>query len=328
MNYPFPEAVKNVNAIAVLVANQRYHHRDVPEVSYANNDAEAMRQYLVKTLGFLDRNVVTLRDATKASMEAWFGSATNNQGRLFDMVRKGQSDVFVFYSGHGVPGDDGSGYLLPVDGDPGKAQLTGYGIETLAKNVSSSGAKTTYMALDTCFSGLSQAGSLVPSASGIYLSAKLPGVTTDGVILTAADGMQIASWDRGAQLGLFTRHLLEGLLGQADTKSGDGDGKVTVAEIKSYLQSEVAYQARRLYGRDQTPQILGAPSRVLASLTAPGFPGFGKASAVSSGLRPAQPVAAQQPDSQEPTKSTPSIFESIFGKKKQGSDVWRSDATR
>jgi hypothetical protein len=159
VNYPFPEAPKNKNAIAVLVANKNYRHADVPKVSYADNDAEAMRQYLVKTMGFLDRNVIMLRDASKATMEAWFGSRYDKEGRLFDMIRKGQSDVFVFYSGHGVPGKDGNGYLLPVDGDPGKAQLTGYGIETLAKNVSNTGAKSTYIALDTCFSGLSQAGS-------------------------------------------------------------------------------------------------------------------------------------------------------------------------
>ena len=314
VNYPFPEAPKNANAIAILVSNQLYRHRDVPEVSYAGNDAEAMRQYLVKTLGYMDRNVITLRNATKATLEAWFGSRDNNQGRLFDMVRKGQSDVFVFYSGHGVPGEDRNGYLLPVDGDPGKAQLTGYGIETLAMNVSNSGARSTYLALDTCFSGLSQAGSLVSAASGIYLSPKLPGVTANSVVLTAADGKQIASWDRGAQLGLFTRHLLEGLLGKADEKSGDSDGNVTVAEIKSYLQSEVAYQARRLYGRDQTPQVMGAPSRVLASLTAPNFPGFGKASAVSSGARPvtAVPAVVQKPVEEKSSDPVSSLLKAIF----------------
>jgi hypothetical protein len=314
VNYPFPEAPKNTNAIAILVSNQSYRHGDVPEVSYAGNDAEAMRQYLVKTLGYMDRNVITLRNATKATLEAWFGSRDNNQGRLYDMVRKGQSDVFVFYSGHGVPGEDRNGYLLPVDGDPGKAQLTGYGIETLAMNVSNSGARSTYLALDTCFSGLSQAGSLVPAASGIYLSPKLPGVTANSVVLTAADGKQIASWDRGAQLGLFTRHLLEGLLGKADEKSGDSDGNVTVAEIKSYLQSEVAYQARRLYGRDQTPQVMGAPSRVLASLTAPDFPGFGKASAVSSGARPlrVEPAVVQKPVEEKSTDPISSLLKTIF----------------
>ena len=33
---------------------------------------------------------------------------------------------------------------------------------------------------------------------------------------------------------------------EADAQSGDSGGKVTVAEIKSYLQSKVAYHARRL----------------------------------------------------------------------------------
>ncbi len=106
-----------------------------------------------------------------------------------------------------------------------------------------------------------------------------------------------------------------GLLGKADAKSGDSDGKVTVAEIKSYLQSEVAYQARRLYGRDQTPQVLGAPSRVLASLTAPNFPGFGRASAVSSGLHPAraqQPVVVEKPHEQKITDPVSKLLQGIF----------------
>ena len=223
----------------------------------------------------------------RADFEAWFGSVTDPRGRLFDMIRAGQSEVFVFYSGHGVPGSAGSGFLLPVDGDPGKAQLTGYGIETLVANLNKLKARTVNLALDTCFSGLSQGGALLEATSGIYLSAKVPGGITNGTMLTAADGKQIASWDKGAQLGLFTRHLLEGLLGKADTKSGDGNGKVTLAEIRGYLQSEVPYQARRRYGRDQTPQALGHANQVIAAMTAPNFPGFGNA-------EPAMRVQSQQ----------------------------------
>ena len=87
------------------------------------------------------------------------------------MVRAGQSEVFVFYSGHGVPGEAGSGFLLPVDGDPGKAQLTGYGIETLVGNLNKLKARTVNLALDTCFSGLSQGGALAcSSASALRLA--------------------------------------------------------------------------------------------------------------------------------------------------------------
>ena len=64
-NYPFPEAKPNPNGIAVIVGSRTYRHGDVPEVSFAHNDAEAIRQYVVKTLGFEDRNVVVLRDASE-----------------------------------------------------------------------------------------------------------------------------------------------------------------------------------------------------------------------------------------------------------------------
>ena len=311
-NYPFPEAKPNPNGIALIVGNRSYRHGDVPEVSYAHNDAEAIRQYVVKTLGYSDRNVVILRNAGKADLEAWFGSVTDPRGRLFDMVRAGQSEVFVFYSGHGVPGSAGSGFLLPVDGDPGKAQLTGYGIETLVANLNKLKARTVNLALDTCFSGLSQGGALLEATSGIYLSAKVPGGITNGTMLTAADGKQIASWDKGAQLGLFTRHLLEGLLGKADTKSGDGNGKVTLAEIRGYLQSEVPYQARRRYGRDQTPQALGHANQVIAAITAPNFPGFGNA---EPAMRVQSQQAAPARQKQPPAASTDTggnVLERLF----------------
>ena len=71
--------------------------------------------------------------------------------------------------------------------------------------------------------------------------------------------------------------FLEWPLGKADTKAGGDDGKVTLAEIRADLQDEMSYQARRRYGRAQTPQALGDGSLVIAALTAPNFPGFGNA---------------------------------------------------
>ena len=153
---------------------------------------------------------------------------------------------------------------------------------------------------------------LLEATSGIYLSAKVPGGITNGTMLTAADGKQIASWDKGAQLGLFTRHLLEGLLGKADTKSGDGNGKVTLAEIRGYLQSEVPYQARRRYGRDQTPQALGHANQVIAAMTAPNFPGFGNA---EPAMRVQSQQAAPARQKQPPAASTDTggnVLERLF----------------
>ena len=290
--YAFPKGRPNPNGVAVIIGNRIYRHRDIPQVSFAHNDAEAMRQYVTRTLGYDPRNVVMLSDASQANLYAWLGTEGNIRGRLFDLIGDA-SEIFIFYSGHGVPGASGGGYLLPVDGDPLKPELTGYRVDTLVGNLNRIGAQSVILALDACFSGLSHGGALMPSASGIYLSPRLSGGLARGALLTAADGRQIASWDEQTGFGLFTRHLLEGLLGKADGRSGDGDGVVTLAEVKAYLQSEVTHDARRTYGRDQTPQVLGAQDLALVSITAPVFSGFPKTGVIQAagGGRAASPLA-------------------------------------
>ena len=44
--------------------------------------------------------------------------------------------------------------------------------------------------------------------------------------------------------------------GYGDKKPyGNGDGKVSLKELKRYLDNEMTYLARRYYGRDQNAQI-------------------------------------------------------------------------
>ena len=85
------------------------------------------------------------------------------------------------------------------------------------------------------------------------------------VVLTAAQGDQFASWDEDAQMGLFTKHLLEALYGAADGgRYGDGDGQVSLAEVGKYLDREMSYQARRRFGRTQKASISGEAATILA----------------------------------------------------------------
>jgi hypothetical protein len=89
-------------------------------------------------------------------------------------------------------------------------------------------------------------------------------------LLTAASGEQTASWDTGAQLGLFTRYFIEGMLGVADGDGGNGNGSTELSELKDFLANKVSYQARRRYSRDQVPEVLGPLDRVmLTSLAVP-----------------------------------------------------------
>ncbi|MBT5195544.1 MAG: hypothetical protein HOM07_24615, partial [Rhodospirillaceae bacterium] len=62
-------------------------------------------------------------------------------------------------------------------------------------------------------------------------------------------------------------HLLEALSGTADGEGfGNGDGRVTLAELHAYLDDEMTYQARRRWSRDQNASIQGNPDSVLVTL--------------------------------------------------------------
>jgi len=94
---------------------------------------------------------------------------------------------------------------------------------------------------------------------------RLPKSSTGMVVVTAAQNDQFASWDEDAKHGLFTKHLLEALRGRADGKGfGNGDGKVSLAELKSYLDEEMTYQARRRWSRDQNASVKGDLSTQLS----------------------------------------------------------------
>jgi formylglycine-generating enzyme required for sulfatase activity len=256
----------NNDAIAVIIGNKTYDG-SIPEVSFAHNDADAFRKFVIEGLGYRDGNIIDLRDATFNQMVTVFGNDKTHEGKLFDYVRPGESDVTVFYSGHGVPGlKDKQAYLLPRDGDPNRAEISGYPIATLYKNLNELPARTIRVFIDACFSGETPKGMLVRSASGISVTPKLPKGSSRMVILTAAQGDQLASWDEDAKHGLFTKHLLEALYGAADGKKyGDSDGKVSLKEVGTYLKREMTYQARRRFGRVQEASLTGEGSDVLAT---------------------------------------------------------------
>jgi hypothetical protein len=243
-------ASTNPDGVAVIIGNKGYSE-GIPAVTFAHNDAEAMRRYVVEVLGFEAENVIDLRDATQAELISAFGNERNHKGKLWSyLAPDGASDVVVFYSGHGVPGlEDERGYLLPVNADPNQPELNGYPLDLLYKNLGKlkGEARAVTVYLDACFSGGSGGGLVVTETSGILVPYKQPKDVGGLRVLTAAEGDQVASWDKEAKHGLFTRHLLDALHGKADQdRYGTPDGKVTLAEAKAYLDRHMTRAARRL----------------------------------------------------------------------------------
>ena len=260
------------DGVAVIVGNRNYTDERVPEVAYAHRDADAFRRYVIDVLGFDEANVIDLRDATQAEMETAFGNERDHKGKLWSYLHPEGSDVVVYYSGHGVPGlRDRKGYLLPVNANPDTAHLNGYPIDQLYANLGKLAEATSVRVfLDACFSGASQGGMLIDAASPVFVSAQLPALADKAMaVLTAASGDQVASWDKDAEHGAFTHHLLDALYGDADA---DANGEVTALETKRYLDRHMTRAVRRAYLRDQRAGVHGDGSMVLAFAPRGGFP--------------------------------------------------------
>ena len=156
--------------MAVVIGNADYAD-PMPDVAFAHRDADAFRAWLVAQRGYLPENVIDLRDANLRDLYRVFGTATDHRGQLSDWVRP-DSEVTVFYSGHGVTGEtaDGErrGFLLPVDADAEKPSLTGYDRQVLLDNLARLDVPRVLVFLDACFSGFSDGGALVQGVSASF----------------------------------------------------------------------------------------------------------------------------------------------------------------
>ncbi len=204
-------------------------------------------------------NIIFLKDATGAQMVRVFGSERDYRGQLHDWVKSGKSRVFVYYSGHGAPGHQGSSpALVPTDADAARIELNGYPLQQLYDNLGKLPAQSVTLVLEACFSGQSPGGSVLGKASPVFFEVKAPPVPANLTVISAGAANQVASWEQDESDGLFTKYFLTGMAGAADKPPyGNGDGKVTLDELDHYLKDTLTYFARRYYGRDQTAQIVG-----------------------------------------------------------------------
>ena len=254
--------------VAVIIGNQNYGNQ-VPAARYAHNDAQAIKSFALQRLDFSGENIIEKRDATKLDLEKIFGTEQFPRGQLNNWVEPGKSDVLVYYSGHGTPGlTDNKRYLLPVDGDPGESEITGYPLDLLMSNLAKLAARSVTVYIDSCFSGQSQAGYLIRNVKGLVISSKAVRPPDNLTVITASREDQVAHWDEGSRHGLFTQHLLDALYGAADLKDfGNEDGVVSLGEVKNYLESEMSRQVRKQFNRRQDATAIGSDTEVLAYLS-------------------------------------------------------------
>ncbi len=231
----------NSNTFAIIIANENYG-QGVSKVDYARNDGEVFKEYCHKTLGLPDKNVRFVPDATYAQL---FGEL-NWLEELCEKY-KGEASVIFYYAGHGIPDEDKSSYLLPVDGNTRLLKRTCLSLNELYATLGNLPAQKVTVLMDACFSGAKRDGDMLKSGRLGVIKAKEGAVKGNTIVLSAAKGDEIAYKYDDAKHGLFTYFLLK--------KLKESKGSVTMGELSQYIQDQVGRYSIVEVGKSQTPNV-------------------------------------------------------------------------
>jgi uncharacterized caspase-like protein len=140
--------------------------------------------------------------------------------------------------------------LMPYDSNPTYIKSGGMRVADLQEGLGKLNKHTVYLFLDACFSGSGERSVL---AQGTRPMVPVKEISTSGGVVTVSASAASETTGEHTQSGhgLFTYHLLNGLMGAADS---DKNTNITVSELKNYLVESVQTEARR-DNREQTPTI-------------------------------------------------------------------------
>lgn len=256
-----PSQSKRKNAIAVVFGVNKYE--DMAPAPYADNDAIIMKEYFEKILGIDQVLIFTNEDVTIGKLNKIFNP---NYGELQKAIVKGETDVFIFFSGHGVPDKNGENtFLLPYDGVKEDLETFGFNTEKLYNDLGSMGAHSVTVILDACFSGSSRktanfSEENLVAQKGVKLKVRKPWLAISNLtVINSSTGEETSLGFDPSETGLFTYYFTAGLQGNADE---NGDKKITLGELKKYVTDNVTATSRKISGL-QTPEFYGNEDQVL-----------------------------------------------------------------
>jgi hypothetical protein len=256
LNPTLINAARPRDAVAIIIGIEKY--KRVTDADFANRDASAFYDYARRALGIKPENIRLLVDDKADAAEILRAFKT----WLPTRVNKNTTDVYVFYSGHGLPSEDGGSlYFLPHEVDRDLLERTAITQKEVVQAIQRTTPKSVTMFIDSCYSGQSRTGtSLLASARPISIA---PKASTDFppnfMVISASAPDQISSSSPELKHGIFSYYLMLGMEGEADVNK---DGQITVGEMQTYLSQQVTRRAIGM-NRTQSPQTTGDLNRVL-----------------------------------------------------------------
>jgi caspase domain-containing protein/tetratricopeptide repeat protein len=214
---------------AVVIGIDAY--RNVARLNYAAADAQAVTA-LLPALGFPRENTFLLLndDATLSRIKDTFYVKLRQMGR--------NDRLLVYFAGHGETEqirDGEEGYILPVDASPDNLAGTAIAMDEIQRITQRLRAKHYLFLLDACFSGFAVTRSALSKGGEVpddyYANARREPVTQ---VITAGRKGEVVI-EKGGH-GIFTKRLLDGLRGLADT---EGRGLISATQLFAWIEPRV-----------------------------------------------------------------------------------------
>lgn len=230
------------NTFCVIIANEKYESPQASKVDYAAIDGATFKRYCINTLGIPEENIRLATNAKYFTMQELFEWIPKVAG-----VYGNDANFIVYYAGHGVPGDDGSCYLLPVDANPQKTS-NGYSLKKLYDMLGGLNTKSALVLIDACFSGNGRdEASILGGDRGIVRNIKSESVSGNVVVMSAASNIETALPYEEKGHGLFTYYVLK--------KLQESKGKVKYGELYEYVRKQVSRRSVVTKSKAQTPNV-------------------------------------------------------------------------
>jgi uncharacterized caspase-like protein len=239
----------------LIVGINKYQNASY-NLNYAEPDAKAFSEKLSaqgSIFKSIDKVEIYNEEATKEKIMEGFKS----------IAAKAQpQDVFVFYyAGHGSLDEenkdkDGESpfYFVPTDvtklyGDNQQLMAKGISDHELKEQLTKIRSTKQIILMDACHSGAALKGMKTRNVAGDE-KAIVQLARSSGVVVIASSGTkQLATEFDELKHGVFTYALLEALDGRGD----NGDKKITVNELKFYMEERVPELTKKYGGQAQYP---------------------------------------------------------------------------
>ena len=241
-------ATKSSTCYVLSVGINHYKNSKL-NLNYARPDAESFTSLMDGKTSNLFKEIkqITLYDE-EASRQNILSTLDALAGKI------SQEDVFIFYyAGHGSMVSN-TFYFIPTEGfrlyDEGALKKEAIDANLLQEKFKKIKALKQLIVMDACQSGGSVELLATRGATEEKAIAQLS--RSAGIhVLASAGSEQVATEFASLGHGLFTYVLMKALQGEAD--GAPKDGKITIYELKSYIDDQVPEMTRKLKGSPQYP---------------------------------------------------------------------------